>query len=189
MAKKQIWDDEAFKRWVRVGAKKKGMTLGEAFETAGLSRQYLKAPPDRDRSEGRSTNAVLNLAEVLDQSPAELLGIPDLTPQLEEALRRWREIDGQLPSVADSDDESGGLRLRRITLTARVIAGQLATLIYLASDRADTDPAILFQLIMHEVNNHARENPGQSGGVPKSRKKRGSSRSSKLTVTQPPPSQ
>jgi hypothetical protein len=167
------------------------MTLGEALEKAGLSRQYLKAPPDRERSEGRSTNAVLNLAEVLDQSPAELLGIPDLTPKLEEALRHWREVEGQLPSAVDSgDDDLGNRRLQRITITARIIAGQLATLIYCASDRADTDPAILLGMIMHEVNNHAHNSkPDQSGGDPKSRKKRGSTRSSKLVVNQPPPSQ
>ena len=142
--RKPLWDDEAFKRWVRDNAKRQGMPLHEVLSAAGVSRFYLKDP-----AESRHVNVVLNLAQILDASPAELFGLP-ATPGLEEAWRLSRQV-GEEAS-----------RTERLTLIARIIAAQLAALVYVASDKANTDPTALMELVMREIN-----------PLPRNRKKKG----------------
>lgn len=136
--RKPLWDDEAFKRWVKDNAKRQGMPLHEVLSAAGVSRFYLK-----DTQESRHINVVLNLAEILDASPAALFGLPQ-TPGLDEAWRISRQI-GEEASHTE-----------RRTLIARIIAAQLAALVYVASDKAETDPMALMELVMREVNPRQR---------------------------------
>lgn len=135
--RKVLWDDAAFKRWVMEGARNKGVPVAQVLEEAGCSPFYLKL---RGKQEGRSTNIIMNLAEILGQSPAELLDIH--MPELEERARLW----SKLPRAVDE------ARKGRVVLASRVIAAQLAVLLYTVSERADTDPAALLELIMREMN-------------------------------------
>jgi hypothetical protein len=135
-SRKTIWDDAAFKRWVEDGAKRQGMTLREVLHAAGVSRFYLKTP-----REGRSTNIVLNLADILDASPADLFGFG------EKGERRWRRMKDRLLA---GFGRSGGPD--SAVLTARVIAAQLAALVYSLSNRVDTDPTRLMELVLREIN-------------------------------------
>jgi hypothetical protein len=73
--------------------------------------------------------------------PAELFGIEPLTLQIE-------------PIACEEMAESE--RLQRVRIVAKTIATQLATLIYCASDRADTDPTVLMEFVLRELNgNHS----------------------------------
>jgi hypothetical protein len=136
----QYWDDDAFKRWVEDGASAKGMTVAEVLNAVGASRFYFK----RKNVEGRSINVILNIADVLGQSPAPLFGMAEHTTKMDELLRLWRRMDDS----SDDDGSHADPRLGRMIVASRIFATQLASLVCVASDRADTDPAILARLIL-----------------------------------------
>jgi hypothetical protein len=75
--------------------------------------------------EGRSTNTVLKLAEVLDVPPAEMFGC---------TLATATPIE---PPDIDSE------QLKRIMVAARMMAAQLAALVYVASNGSKVDPMAL----------------------------------------------
>jgi hypothetical protein len=70
LARQNLWDDAAFVKRVENAAKKKGMDLQQVARVAGANRFYFD-----EKAEGRSTNVILNLAEVLNVPAAELLGV------------------------------------------------------------------------------------------------------------------
>lgn len=135
--RKPLWDDRAFKRWVREGAKARGMPIHEVLKAAGINKYYLN-----ETAEGRSTNIVLNLADILQQSPAVLFGLPTDQQDLKDTLRRWESkfLAKNLP------------RQERMTLAARLLAMQTAALVFLASDQERCDPTALVELVLHELN-------------------------------------
>jgi transcriptional regulator with XRE-family HTH domain len=127
-----VWDDVAFKERVKAAARRKGITVREALEAAGVSPYYLKKTV-----EGRSSNTLINLARVLDMPPAEMCGF-SAEPNTE-------------PPRPMSPPPIDGERLKRITLVAQTIAAQLAALLYVVADRSDVDPAVLVEKILHEI--------------------------------------
>lgn len=137
--KEQLWDDPAFKLRLRIAAKRQGTSVAKALAAVGASRNYL------DKAiEGRSTNTILKLERHLNTPPGELFGIEPLMLQIE-------------PIECEVMPESE--RLQRVRIVAKTIATQLATLIYCASDRADTDPAVLMEFVLRELNgNHLSSN-------------------------------
>lgn len=136
-AKSQLWDDRAFKLRLTRAARGRGMTLAELFAEAGVSRFYVARPRD-----GRNTNTVLNLARILNMSPADLLGVPEATARA--------EMDG------DRD------RLDRLTVVTRMMAAQLAAMVYVVSnDKSEADPAILMEMVLREINGDDQD--GDSG--------------------------
>jgi hypothetical protein len=66
------WDDVAFKRRIANAAALRSMTMGEVCVQAGLARDFLT----KDASKaGRSINSILRIARVLEEDPAELMGL------------------------------------------------------------------------------------------------------------------
>jgi len=148
------WDDEAFKRRVRAAVKKKGITLRAALDAADVSRYHL------DKSgEGRSTSTILKLAQVLDVSPAYLFGLtpdPEL-PGLSSETKKHREGDWINLRGKPIDN------LVCVSLFTKVIAAQLATLVYMASNHAGGDAALqefVLRLIDQIANNVDRGGKG-----------------------------
>lgn len=137
--RRSLWDEAAFKRWVEDGAKKRGMSLRQVFAAAGVSRFYLN-----DTVEGRSTNIVLNLAEILDISPAPLFGLPE-SPNDAAIMRAWRQMRRA------SDSSEGDPVVARVDSMARIIAAQLAALVSIAADDTGSDPSALFERIFREI--------------------------------------
>jgi transcriptional regulator with XRE-family HTH domain len=129
------WDDAAFKERVKAAAQRKGVTMRQALEAAGVSPYYLKKTV-----EGRSTNTVLNLARVLDVPPAEMFGLAAGLLQTSPP-----------PAPPKAPPRIDGDRLRRIMIMAQTIAAQLAALLYVATDRSETDPAVLVEKILREI--------------------------------------
>jgi transcriptional regulator with XRE-family HTH domain len=141
-----LWDDAAFKRRVQKIAKERGLTMAQALEAAGITPRYFSRA-----SEGRSTNLVLNLARALEVPPEELLGLPPRPPE---------EAPPTPPPVIDEE------KLQRISIAARMMAAQVAALIYVASDNgAHTDPIALIETVMSRFNHVLVE-----GDDPKNRK-------------------
>jgi hypothetical protein len=135
--RKPIWNDRAFKKWVRDGAKARGLPLHEVLSAAGVSRFYLN-----EDAENRGTNVVLNLADALQLSPAALFGLSAKTRSLKDSVRLWeaRFSNADLP------------RTERMTMAARVIMVQMATLASIAADQVGSDPATLMELVLREVS-------------------------------------
>lgn len=154
--RKALWDDDAFLVWVDEGAKDRGLTIGQVLKEAGVSRFYLRTRPEP--TEGRSTNIVLNLAKILDRSPAKLFGLPDplATDELRKALELWQQARNGVVHSSTDDESSRDFRLERMQVAARVIAAQLATFSYAACDRGDLDPAVLIEMMMREVSKNLR---------------------------------
>ena len=134
-----LWDDAAFKRRVQKLAKERGLTMAQALETAGITPRYFSRA-----SEGRSTNLVLNLARALEVPPQELLGLPPRSPEDAPAE----------PAPPPIDEE----KLQRITIAARMMAAQLAALMYVASNGERIDPIALMEAVMSRLN-HASDRP------------------------------
>jgi hypothetical protein len=131
----ELWDDAAFKRRVKAAAQRRGMTVAETLRMAGVSAAYLKKP-----AVGRGTNTVLTLARVLEVPPIVMFGLePEHTA----------EIDGD--------------RLKRITVAARMMAAQLAALVYVASDRSDADPAMLMETVLRKIGGDQQSNEERAG--------------------------
>lgn len=131
-----LWDDAAFKRRVQMIAKERGLTMAQALEAAGITPRYFSRA-----SEGRSTNLVLNLARALEVPPEELLGLPPKPPP--------EEAPPEEPAPPPIDEE----KLQRISIAARMMAAQVAALIYVASDDgAKTDPVALIEAVMSRFN-------------------------------------
>jgi hypothetical protein len=124
-----LWDDQAFKIWVREGAKARGMPVHEVLKAAGVNKFYLN-----ETSDGRSTNVVMNLAAVLQLSPAPLFGLPA------QDLSYWKLIAKNLS------------RQERLNLAARLLAAQAAELVIIVSDQERCDPATLVELVLRELN-------------------------------------
>jgi hypothetical protein len=152
--RKALWDDDAFLVWVEEGVKERGLTISQVLKEAGVSRFYLRTRPEP--TEGRSTNIVLNLAEILGRSPAKLFGLPDplATDELRKALELWQQARNGV--VHGPSDKDRTFRLERMRVAARVIAAQLATFSYATSDRGDLDPAVLIEMMMREVSKNLR---------------------------------
>lgn len=152
--RKALWDDDAFLVWVEEGVKERGLTISQVLKEAGVSRFYLRTRPEP--TEGRSTNIVLNLAEILGRSPAKLFGLPDplATDELRKALELWQQARNGV--VHGPSDKDRTFRLERMRVAARVIAAQLATFSYATSDRSDLDPAALIEMMMREVSRNLR---------------------------------
>ncbi len=141
-----LWDDAAFKRRVQTIAKERGLTMAQALEAAGITPRYFSRA-----SEGRSTNLVLNLARALEVPPEDLLGLPPRPPE---------EAPPTPPPIIDEE------KLQRISIAARMMAAQVAALIYVASDDgAQTDPIALIEAVMSRFNHVLVE-----GDDPKNRK-------------------
>ena len=134
-----LWDDAAFKRRVQKLAKERGLTMAQALEAAGITPRYFSRA-----SEGRSTNLVLNLARALEVPPAELLGLPPRSPE--------EPPPEPAPPPIDED------KLKRITVAARMMAAQLAALMYVASNGERIDPIALMEAVMSRLN-HASDRP------------------------------
>ena len=71
----QLWDDAAFVQRVKEAAERKGMTIRQVLEAAVLAPSFL----EKKRYE-RGTDAVLQLARVLDVPAAEMFGIATYPP-------------------------------------------------------------------------------------------------------------
>jgi transcriptional regulator with XRE-family HTH domain len=136
--KVELWDDMAFTKRVKAAAQRRGMTVAQALKMAGVSAAYLKKP-----AEGRGTNTVLNLARVLDVPPVVMFGL--------EAEAKAE------PSEIDSD------RLERITVVARMMAAQLAALVYVAAHRSDVDPAALMEMVLRKIDRDQQSNEERDG--------------------------
>jgi hypothetical protein len=145
-----LWDDDAFKQRVAVAAKRKGMTVTKALVAAGASRFYLNK-----RVEGRSTNTLLNIARVVDAPPIEMFGLADERPPPPDDAAA---DEMTLSAIPDSD------RLQRVTVMARMIAAQLAALVYVASSKSDADPAVLMEFVMREISRGQPLTSEESGG-------------------------
>jgi len=70
MDHQNLWNDAAFVKRVEIAAKNKGMDLQQVALAAGVSRFFFEK-----KAEGRLTNTVLILAQILDVSPVELFGL------------------------------------------------------------------------------------------------------------------
>jgi hypothetical protein len=109
--KNPIWNDQAFKRWVRDGAKARGVPLYKVLEAAGLNKFYLN-----ETSKGRSTDAVLKLADVLEISPAPLFGFSTDAEGWHEERKRMPKLlpveESNILELSSVDDQPGKLRLR-----------------------------------------------------------------------------
>jgi transcriptional regulator with XRE-family HTH domain len=127
----QLWDDAAFKHRIKELAQRRGMTVRQALTDAGVSPYYLKKAV-----EGRSTNTVLKLATVLDVPAAEMFGLTTAAPQ---------PVPTEQPDI-DSE------QLKRIMVAARMMAAQLAALVYVASNGSKVDPMRLMQIVLREID-------------------------------------
>lgn len=149
-----LWDDEAFRVWVEEGAQAQEMTLTEVLRLAGVSRRYLKIQPKQN--EGRSTNSVMNLARVLDQSPAALMGMgPDFVAftrlndaavlwnrRQKKARRRKRVIIGEMKVTPTP---------YTVAETSRQMAVLLIGLIYTESVQGGADPREVLSRLYEET--------------------------------------
>ena len=112
------WDDAAFKMRVKAAAKKNNITLRDALLAAGVARGHL------DRTgETRSTATILRLAKILDVSPAYLFGVERCTAAAVE------------PKMVNGTSKPD--RNKQIALYTKLVAAQLATLVYMSSDNSD----------------------------------------------------
>jgi hypothetical protein len=148
--RRPLWDDAAFKRWVEDGARRQGMTVRDALTAAGVSRFYLNDAT----VEGRSTNIVLNLAEILDASPASLFGLPE-TPNDTEIMRFWRQMRQEYPTGSSNQFDA----------MARIIAAQLAALISTANHKSGADPVDIFERVLREYAKLNRRKPPENSEV------------------------
>jgi hypothetical protein len=142
--RKPLWNDRAFKRWVREGAKAKGMPVHEVLKAAGVNKYYLN-----ENADDRGTNIVMNLAEVIGVSPAPLSGLSVDQQDLKSNLRFWQSlfINKDLP------------RPERLALTARLFATQAAALTFIAADQERCDPTALMELVLREFNRVFNNDP------------------------------
>jgi len=134
----KLWDDEAFKRRLTLAAERRGMTLAELFAEAGVSRFYLSRP-----RVGRNTNAILNFARILRAPPGELLGVEEMK--------------------AKADIERNRDKLERLSVVARMMAAQLAAMLYVvANNKSQADPAVLMEMVLREFH---RDQDGNNDGT------------------------
>jgi hypothetical protein len=159
--KHQAWDDLAFIRRVKAAAEHRGMTVSAALEAAGVSPYYLKK-----RVVGRSTNTVFNLARVLRMSPAEMFGF---VAEGDERLHWDDDAAKASPPRIDGD------RLRRITVVARMMAAQLAAVVYVASCPNQIDPVALMKVVLREIDGSQQSTAERGGGAEQSSPERGGS--------------
>ena len=80
---KQFWIDAPFRERVRYLARKRGKTLSEVMDFAGVAVDYCYKP-----AEARNTNVIMAIAEALDVTPTELCGWPAPPSQPQPALKR-----------------------------------------------------------------------------------------------------
>jgi transcriptional regulator with XRE-family HTH domain len=131
--KDPVWDDGAFKERVKAAAQRKGMTVRQVLEAAGVSPYYLKKTVV-----GRGINTMIQLARVLDMTPAEMCGFEPALSKAPEPAMAAVPVDGE--------------RLRRMKLVAQTIMAQLVALLYIVTDRSDTDPVVLLEKILRELD-------------------------------------
>ena len=129
MSDNNPWDDAAFKTRVKAAAAKKGITLRDALLAAGVSRGHLDKT-----GEGRMTSTILRLAAALDVSPAYLFGISE---QMQASAKRGKPI-------IDRD--------KRIALYTKIIAAQLATLVYMSSDNSNEESKDLMEFVLRVID-------------------------------------
>jgi len=67
--RKELWDDLYFRHRVQDLARDRGLPLADLLRAAGVPIDYTYRT-----AEGRNTNVIMRLAELLDVSPTELLG-------------------------------------------------------------------------------------------------------------------
>ena len=132
------WDDAAFKTRVKRAAEQKGISLRAALLAAGVSISHLDKP-----GRGRFTHTILKLAKALDVSPAYLYGLQEFP----ETIKPAKHKNGG--AFADAD-----ARNKRLSLYTKVVAAQLATLVYMASDDPEAESLREFVLkVIDQVSN------------------------------------
>jgi lambda repressor-like predicted transcriptional regulator len=109
-----LWDEARFQTLVRKAAKRKGIALGEVARLAGTSAHWLTQPAT---TTGRGVEKILQIANVLDLDPVELL-------------------TGRQHSERSTADE----RLRILTTVATVTAHLVVAL--QSAERTDSDRII-----------------------------------------------
>ena len=126
------WDDAAFKMRVKAAAKKNNIMLRDALLAAGVARGHL------DRTgETRSTATILRLAKILDVSPTYLFGLDGCVSMVE-------------PKISNGINKPD--RNRQIALYTKLVAAQLATLVYMSSDNSDEKSKDLMDFVLRVID-------------------------------------
>ena len=117
-----IWDEDRFRRIVRKAAKRKGITLGEAARLAGTTPNWLTQPALKT---GRGIEKVLQIADVLDIDPVELLtGVRSAVPSTVHARMRLLStiatVTAHLVAALQMADTKDADRIIRVSQTALI---------------------------------------------------------------------